>query len=633
MIRRSKHEWLVGILISVGIIVTVIAIYLINGFEWVELRTYDARFNLRGPQTVESKIILVLNDEETAQRLGKSPTKISRSDYAQAIKHLNKAGAKIIAFDMIFSGQQSFEEDSDFEQAMKNAKNVVLSRYITEGGHITPLERFQAMELGEGMINVALDQDGTLRSMPLLGFSYTQGELIPYLTLSAEVARLIRNNSQEENLDLSKEGILSIGSLNIPYPQGKLLINFFGPAGTFPSIPLWKAIIGDLAPEEIKGKIVVVGGQAATLHDYFQTPFAQKIFQPLLSQKEQAGYIRMMGAEVHAHTLMTILQQSYISRSSQWTTMLLILGLGIFGLLFMMILAKGPLLITLLWTTLFGLTVGGAYILFVYGNYWLEVVPLLATINGLYGGGMAYQRYILKREQGQLLGIFSGSLSPNLVKIVWENRNQFLHHERPCIQNMPVTTLVASCTNLNFILNHLTPPKLMTLTNEIGTKLTQAIVDFDGIVEESTPEHLKAVFGVPEKRTTESQIRLDAQKAVDCALVLKKEINHLQSKWNLPNLPTMHWQIIINTETVTTGIFGQFPQAKYRTLGQTLSLAHQIDQWEKTTQEVRSVPCQIMMTDSTFQYVHMAIDPQYMTDIRNGSHQGNTPIYRAMEDS
>ena len=128
MIRRSKHEWLVGILISVGIIVTVIAIYLINGFEWVELRTYDARFNLRGPQTVESKIILVLNDEETAQRLGKSPTKISRSDYAQAIKHLNKAGAKIIAFDMIFSGQQSFEEDSDFEQAMKNAKKVVLSR-------------------------------------------------------------------------------------------------------------------------------------------------------------------------------------------------------------------------------------------------------------------------------------------------------------------------------------------------------------------------------------------------------------------------------------------------------------------------------------------------------------------------
>lgn len=633
MIRRSKHEWLVGILICAGIIVTVITVYLINGFEWVELRTYDTRFSLRGPQSKPSKIILVLNDEETAQKLGKSPDKISRSDYARAIKHLNKAGAKIIAFDIIFSGNQSIEEDSDFEQAMKHSKNVVLSRYITESGHITPLERFQAMEFGEGMINVALDQDGTLRSIPLLGFSYNQGDVIPYLTLSAEIARLIRSTSQEDPLDVSKKGILSIGSWNIPYPQGKLRINFFGPAGTFPSIPLWKAVVGHLSPEEMKGKIVVVGGQAATLHDYYQTPFAKKVSRDFLDQKEQTKNIQMMGVEVHAHALMTILQQSYITRSSQSTTIMLILGLGIFGLLFMMILAQGPLMITLLWATLFGLTVGGAYFLFAFENYWLEVVPLLATINGCYGGGMAYQRYLLKKEQNQLLGIFSGSLSPNLVKIVWENRQQFLHHEHLCIQNMPVTTLVASCSNLQTILKDLTPEKLMSFTNELSTKLTQSIVEFEGILEESTPEHIKATFGVPEKRTTESQIHLDAQTAVDCALALKKAIIHLQNKWNLPHLPTMDWQIIIHTETVTTGIFGQFPQAKYRTLGETLSLAHQLDQWNKINPECHAVPCQILMTDSTFQCIQLAITPQYMTNIKNSSHGGSTSIYRVLENS
>jgi len=631
MISRSKHEWFVGILISLGIIVTVIVVYQIKGFEWAELRSYDVRFSLRGPLDMEPRIVLVSNDEETAQRLGKSPDKISRSEYAKAIGHLKKAGAEIIAFDMIFSGRQSSKEDSQFEQAMRKAKNIVLSRYIAEEGHITPLERFHKVELGEGIINVALDSDGILRSMPILGFSYENGEIIPYLTLSAEIARLVRNKNQEATLDLSREGTLTIGSLNIPYPQGKILINFFGPAGTFPNIPLWRAIAGDLAPEELQGKIVILGGQAATLHDFYQTAYKTGFLQTLFGQKAQPGHIRMMGAEVHAHALMTILNQAFIERASRWTTLLLVFGVGIFGLLFMVVLAKGSTMITILWATLMGTTVGGAYLLFVYGNYWLEVIPLLATINGFYGGGMAFQRYILKKEQRQLLGMFSGSLSPNLEKLVWENRDQLLRHEQLCLPSIPMTTLFASCINIDAFHQHSSPQQVMALTNDILTALTKTVTDYEGIVEESTPDSLKAIFGVPEKNSTEPQIERETQKALNCAMALKKEFNRLHTKWKSPNLPMLKWQIVIHTDVVTIGIFGQFPHAKIQTVGQTSTLVHQLEQGEETISEPNNHPGQIIISDSTLKYVHKQIDTQYLANLQITPNQDKIPLYRVTE--
>ncbi len=68
--------------------------------ENIELRSLDARFNLRGTRPHDENIVIVGLDEKTLQRVGAFP--IPRNAYAQMVDQLAKGGAKVIAFDANF---------------------------------------------------------------------------------------------------------------------------------------------------------------------------------------------------------------------------------------------------------------------------------------------------------------------------------------------------------------------------------------------------------------------------------------------------------------------------------------------------------------------------------------------------
>src|SRR5262245_56692000 len=68
--------------------------------ENIELRSLDARFNLRGTRPHDENIVIVGLEENTLQKVGAFP--IPRSAYAQMVDQLAKGGAKVIAFDANF---------------------------------------------------------------------------------------------------------------------------------------------------------------------------------------------------------------------------------------------------------------------------------------------------------------------------------------------------------------------------------------------------------------------------------------------------------------------------------------------------------------------------------------------------
>jgi len=136
----------------------------------VELRSLDARFKMRGPRPVDSRVAIVGIDEKTLQRVGSYP--IARSAYARMIDRLAAGGARVIAFDITFptpeknsavealkkleteiSGaasaavieqvrqiERSSDNDRIFAQSMQPAGNVVL-------GHIfLDAERAKSMD-------------------------------------------------------------------------------------------------------------------------------------------------------------------------------------------------------------------------------------------------------------------------------------------------------------------------------------------------------------------------------------------------------------------------------------------------------------------------------------------------------
>jgi adenylate cyclase len=68
--------------------------------RYIEMRSLDARFQLRGQRDHDSRIVIVGMDEKTLQKTGYP---IPRHAYADMVDRLHAAGAKIIAFDVDFT--------------------------------------------------------------------------------------------------------------------------------------------------------------------------------------------------------------------------------------------------------------------------------------------------------------------------------------------------------------------------------------------------------------------------------------------------------------------------------------------------------------------------------------------------
>lgn len=399
---KGGREIGIGIGLSFCITLTVMAIYHLGGFQWLELHTYDMRMNFRGPQSLQSPILLVLNDEQTVTHLGIGPSRVSRRQYAQAIQYLHRAKARLIVLDVVFFEAGSQEENQMLADAIAQAGNVVLARYIGPDESMTPLPIFQTAAMGEGLINVRPDSDGVLRAMPLLGLGFAQDQFRPFLTLGAEVGRLYFDPEGISPLNLDTPGLAKVGPIHIPIEQNTLLINFAGPSGTFPSLPFWKIVNGEFSPNQVSNQIVMLGSSAATLQDFHHTPFSQKETSMLNSQSASVSGTRMSGVEVHANLLNTFLTRQFIVHSSPNLVLLLIGTIGVICCLLITLIPKGELGVVLGVIGLLGTVIGLSVFLFQQYNYWLDTVPLLAIINGHFALATAYQRYLVIRHRDHL---------------------------------------------------------------------------------------------------------------------------------------------------------------------------------------------------------------------------------------
>ncbi|HSA94381.1 MAG TPA: CHASE2 domain-containing protein, partial [Terriglobales bacterium] len=92
--------------------------------QHIELRSLDARFNLRAPRPPDPRIVIVDIDEKTLQRIGAYP--IARSAYARLIDRLHQDGARLVAFDVAFPTPE------------KNSAVEALTRLETEVGSNAP---------------------------------------------------------------------------------------------------------------------------------------------------------------------------------------------------------------------------------------------------------------------------------------------------------------------------------------------------------------------------------------------------------------------------------------------------------------------------------------------------------------
>lgn len=219
-----------------------------------------------------------------------------------------------------------------------------------------------------GMINVSRAEDGILRRMPVF-LSY-QGKFYPQLGLKVGLNYLKNRDNTVDNNFVINGNYLKLGNRKIYLDDnGNAILNWYGSAGTYEYIPLYKLI--KIAKGEIKNeydfnnKIVYFGTTASSLFDIKTVPVS-RIYP---------------GVEVQATYVNNIIDNNFIKKMSKPVTVVagVILAL-LTGLIIMNI--SSAFVSSLTSLSLYVLYVLGAYWSMKYFNLWVDIVyPMLLALT------------------------------------------------------------------------------------------------------------------------------------------------------------------------------------------------------------------------------------------------------------
>lgn len=557
------------------IIITIFSgLYLSQILKPLELMAYDLRFRLRGPVSPLEEILIVKIDEKSVRDFNRKISEWPRSYYAGAIKNLKEAGAELIVMDMDLS-KPSFNgkgEDEVLAGAIYDANNLVLARYITQGQHVLPMSSFRNGEVGEGFINNLVDPDGVLRSIPLVSLEMDEetGSLAPHLSLSLETARLYLYPNETHPLDLSSPDLFKMADISIPYPEGKMMINYAGPSGTFKSISFSDIYNKKFDEPSVKGRIVLIGNTHPAYHDYFMTPFIATNLSPVSFEAKEVikeASIEMPGIEIHANAIQTILKKGFIKMPDKRVMLSLIVLSGIICTFIFILLDVKPVLALVYYIFLSAMIVYVSYILFGRYQIMVEIVPLEGILSFAYVTGVAYHRVLAMREKAQVTRTFGHYVSYQVVdRLLKEPELVRLGGEKK-----ELTVLFSDIRGFTTISESLDPESVVNLLNEYLTAMTKIVFKYDGVLDKYMGDAIMAFYGAP------IEMADHADKACLTALEMIEELKELQVKWKETGVPVIDIGIGINSGQMVVGNMGSDVRFDYTVMGDSVNLGSRLE--------------------------------------------------------
>lgn len=379
----------------------ILLVSLAKSFNNFELFTYDLRFKLRHAQKISNEIVIIEISDDTLKNLATWP--LPRDYHATMVEVLKFCGAKAVVFDIIFSEPTALDED--FSAAIKNAGMVYLPIVFESGARqekiltlkdnaaplVDILKTFSVYAGGTGHINVSMDRDGKIRTVPL--FIRSNNRLIPQLGFKVACDSL---GLDTQNAAFLKNKIIIGNSLVIPVQEGNLLpVNYPGKwASSFTHYSYFEILkayarkIEGEAPaldlSRLKDKICFIGLTATGTSDFQPIPLENNY--PLVG--------------LQASVANSILTRSFIKPAGPLVN--IIIALILFAWSFLIGIKSAPLKALMGTAALSAAYFILACALFVFGGFWIDLFLPLAVISLVYLSLTAY-RVLQETKRRQLL--------------------------------------------------------------------------------------------------------------------------------------------------------------------------------------------------------------------------------------
>jgi adenylate cyclase len=531
-------------------------IHLLGLLESLELKTVNHRFEIRGAEEPRFPIVLVTVDEDSFDNLHlRWPW--PRSVHARLLDEIGKGSPRAVAFDILFPEptKDRPQEDRLLAAAMARRRNVFLAMVIkpmetlSGGVRVTnirmdrPIPLLRERAVGEGFSNVIPGSDGFVREADIVRMH--QGQAVPSLAKALH-DRLARD----------------LPAAPIPPETRRILVNFRGPRGTFPTFPYYQVVTGELPSELFRDKIVLVGASALTLQDLHLAPFAS------------AGRLTP-GSEILANVLDNLLAGDplrALPNPLRWFTAgewypqnpWYVLPILMVAILATLIADRFRPLRGFLLTAGIWLTFGAACIVaFVWGRLWVEFVPISVALVIPYGVTVLRNFVHEERVRREMARFFS----PEIARQIAHDRTGLVIASK----RRPITVLFSDIRNFTSISEGLPPEEVVELLREYFNTMVPIVLKHGGTLDKYVGDALMGLFGAPLAQGDH------AIRALRAALEMVAQLPLLSPKWEARSGRPLQIGVGVNSGEAVVGVMGADSRREYSAIGDTVNLASRLE--------------------------------------------------------
>jgi adenylate cyclase len=481
----------------------------------------------------------------------------SRDKVAQLVDKLKDAGARVIAFDVIYRNPSTTPEpDIALRDAIDRDGHVVLAREpeigpVVDGVYTSKEMSAIAPDIAAatgysvGQVHLFKDPaDGVSRSVPLVVSEPDNGPFVPALSIAA----VMMYRGIDPNQIIVRPNGVQIGDRLVPTDNNKGMLLNFSPnlSGTEKVISAVDVLQGTVPKKKLAGKIVFVGATATTLGDVKTAPVNKSSDLP--------------GVMFHANAANTILTGTYLEPVSDTQTLLWVAAItAIVGTAVLLLPLWASILVTLL--------VGLGYVVFAFtrfnnGHIYNFVYPSLAVLFAFIGGlGLRY--FGETRQRRRVTALFSQYVPETVAqRLVEEDRaSHAMEGER-----LEMTVLFCDLRGFTALSEKLEPSVVRVMLNHYYDRVTDVVLEQRGTLMKYVGDEVFAVWGAP--------LPMDdhPQRALDCAIAIQELTPMLNRELVERGAPEVSFGIGLNTGDAVAAHFGGGRRRQYDVVGDTVNV-------------------------------------------------------------
>ncbi len=495
---------------------------------------------------IDDKSLNVLQAQSSQKNLA-----IPKKLYAELIKKLHSIGVKGIAFDIVFSNRDPWEDI--FARLLEQSKDVVISL----AGDQSYSKCITDTVSGEDTLYTTCS--GAPRSI------YKDANWWMITTVATIDRRKImediihteygewKDNTAIDTLPLALYKVTG-GKYDWPYSTGLLIMNpYFGPPNTYPTMSLSDVLTSskrDLVAN-FAGKYIFIWENGTLIHDAVRSPVSGMM---------------MPWVETHAHMLDGFLQKRIPVLMNPETLLLytLLLGLMMTSVYYLVPRFLSPMIAILIFLFIIWFA---RYLYGVYGILF-DVAPVMLA-GGILSFPLTfiYRFFIVERQKRELQKNFSHYVDPVVVKKIAETGTEI----RLWGEKKEVTVLFSDIAGFTSISEKLSPTELFTMMTEYLSRMTDILISQWGTLDKYIGDAVMGFFGAP------IDIPDHAIRACRTALLMRDALpgfnESLRKQWHEP----IDFRVGIASGEVMVGNIGSEDRFNYTVLGDTVNLASRLE--------------------------------------------------------